>query len=111
MARRPISTASLSPALAAAAAAADAVDVQTDLTNRGGSTSAVLCQQPPQSVVAQRATLGLLLPVFQTSMLMSQTIASGYAAYIFGELTIAAGVTLTIESGGFMGISNFIYTS
>lgn len=95
--------------LALSAATADRNEAVAEAANRGGTTTTVLAQAPPLSAERQRAAINLLIPVFATSLPRSQTIASGYAAYMFWTLTIPAGVTLTIDSGGFMGITSFIY--
>jgi hypothetical protein len=100
MARRPTtSTADLSSPIAVAAAATAVTDSVADLANRGGSLTPNVVEQIPLSAEMRRASLGILLPTFQTTLTISQTIPAGYTTTIFGTLLIASGVVLTIELG------------
>lgn len=95
------------PALAMSAAVASQVRRTSDLTNRHGSTTQMPVQPVPLSPELQRAYLGLLLPTFQTTLTINQTIPAGYTSVVFGTLLIASGVILTIELGAHLIIVPF----
>lgn len=50
------------------------------------------------------------VPTVSTTLLANQTIMSGSMAVLFGKFTIPSGKTLTIESGGYLAITNIIFT-
>ena len=73
--------------------------------NARGTVASVLIERPAST----RASLGLVLPSFPTTMNLTQTIQAGYAAVVFGTLTIPVDVTLTVD--GFLALTNVVYTS
>lgn len=52
------------------------------------------------------ALLGL--PMWPTTLVLSQTIPTGYVCALEGTLTIPQGITLTIEGTGLLTLSNRI---